>query len=367
MDQRKAETESATSIPCSVSFRFLGCLAVAFLLGCAGFGLVQNFSSQQPLSFSTPALIGFVLSILISGASIVLAISAIMLGKFSEQAMIKRSDESIRLQNEVFQKTTDALQRIESSTGITERRIEDMISGRAGDLSEKIVHIASEKKEARGQLNPKDLEEMIKQSLLQGLKEEGIVTRARYTPEDMAKMKEKEEKAREEQQKKIDLYQEQHMATLRAFAARDGLTALKMGHGTADKQGDDLFDGIFRRDDGERIAITTFSSAHDPAGIRMFTEHSLLEIRNGTVAQVYTILFQQDDAQQKAYSDMVSVAAPELTARTALVICSLDEIEKAIAELDISNKALQAPSGIAPSAAPAAPDADVNCDTKSHK
>jgi len=87
-----------------ISLRLLGGLAIAFLLGYAAYGLVQNILAVGTLSFSTPELINFVLSVLLSGASIFLAIAAITLGKFSEQAMIQRSDESIRLQTEVFQK-----------------------------------------------------------------------------------------------------------------------------------------------------------------------------------------------------------------------------------------------------------------------
>ncbi len=112
------EDSIATQVPKSytVSIKLLGGLLIAYLLGLATHLLARNFFSGQPLTFSTPELINFVLSVLLSGASIFLAIAAIALGRFSEQAIIDRSDESIRLQNAVFQKTTDALQRIESST-----------------------------------------------------------------------------------------------------------------------------------------------------------------------------------------------------------------------------------------------------------
>ena len=133
----------------SISFKIIGIVFIAFLLGFAAFGLLNNFSEGGTINFTTIGLIGFVLTIILSGSSIVLAISAILLGKFSEQAMIQRSDDSIRIQNEVFQKTTDALQRIESSTGVTEKRIEDIISGRVGDISYKIAEIATESQKGK--------------------------------------------------------------------------------------------------------------------------------------------------------------------------------------------------------------------------
>src|SRR5262249_30079304 len=156
--------------------KLLGGFLIAYLLGLVTHLLARNFFSGQPLTFSTPELINFVLSVLLSGASIFLAIAAIALGRFSEQAIIDRSDESIRLQNEVFQKTTDALQRIESSTGVTEKRIEDIISGRVGDLSQRAARIATEAPDAKG----KNMEELIRKSLYEALREEGMLPRQRF-------------------------------------------------------------------------------------------------------------------------------------------------------------------------------------------
>ena len=106
-----------------ISLKLLSGLLVAFLAGYFTSNVIANANAVNVYTFSTPDLINFILSVLLSGASIILAISAISLGKVSEQAMIQRSDESIRLQNEVFLKTTEALQRIESSTGVTENEL----------------------------------------------------------------------------------------------------------------------------------------------------------------------------------------------------------------------------------------------------
>lgn len=352
MAQKTSIPTDSKEVVTSISFRLLGLFIVAFLLGCATFGLYQNVSGQQPLSFSTPALIGFVLSVLISGASIVLAVAAIMLGKFSEHAMITRSDASIRLQNEVFQKTTDALQRIESSTGVTEKRLEDIIAGRVGDLSEKIANIASGKKEAMGQLDRSEIENLIKETLLQGLKEGGMVGGRHIDPEESARAHARRAEKKEESRKRDTLYQERHVELLRAFSARDGLVALKMGHGSVEAKGEHLFDGIFSRKDGQKVAVTSFSTNHSSEGIREFAEHSLLEIRNGLVAVSYIVLFEENDAQQKVHSGIVAIAAPELAERMPLLVLSPDKIGATVNDLDISVKALQATPETAPSAAP---------------
>jgi len=128
----------------TISYKHVGIIVFSFSLGLIGALLISNSQSASTTSFSTTELIGFVMSVILSGASIVLAISAIALGRSSERAVIDRSDESIRLQNEVFVRTNEALQRIEASTGVTEKRIEDIITGRVGDISQKIAGLASE-------------------------------------------------------------------------------------------------------------------------------------------------------------------------------------------------------------------------------
>ena len=164
-----------------ISYKQLGLIIIAFSFGIIATLLFINSEESNTTQFSTTELIIFSLTIILAGASIVLAIAAIALGKSSEQAVIQRSDESIRLQNEVFQKTTDALQRIESSTGVTEKRIEDIISGRVGDLSHKIVEIATEKQKEQAPLSAEEVEKMIRKNLSQSLYQGGIIERSPLT------------------------------------------------------------------------------------------------------------------------------------------------------------------------------------------
>lgn len=125
--------------PTTIRVSVIVTTAVAFTIGILTTLLLLRIIQPLPEFFSASSLIVFIFGIALSAAAIVLSVAAISLGKASEQAMIERSDESIRLQNEVFARTTDALQRIKSSTGVTEKRIEDIISGRAGAISDRIV------------------------------------------------------------------------------------------------------------------------------------------------------------------------------------------------------------------------------------
>src|ERR1044071_904340 len=94
-----------------ISYWTLGTHTFTFLLGIIIAFMAQNLLQSETITFSTTSLISFLFGIALSAASTILAIAAISLGKASERVMIERSDASIRLQNEVFLKTTQALAR----------------------------------------------------------------------------------------------------------------------------------------------------------------------------------------------------------------------------------------------------------------
>lgn len=318
----------------SITFKQLGVLILAFSLGIIAAILFSNASVSSPTTFSTTQLIGFVLTVILSGASIVLAISAISLGKSSEQSVIQRSDESIRLQNEVFQKTTDALQRIESSTGVTEKRIEDIISGRVVDLSQKIAQIATEKQEGPSGLNAEEIEEMIKKSLYQSLREEGIM-RMRTAPDE--ERRHVEEERMKERQQKISEYEILHNRLLVALSSREDLTALKMGKGNLTASGDDLFDGIYLSKDEKRIGVIDFADHHQVDSVRGMTNTALHELQRGRVAQVHIVLFGSIKSFEEAFADTIALTAKELKSRISITICPPDKIEEIAAALATGN------------------------------
>jgi hypothetical protein len=308
----------------TVSLRILGGLAVAFLLGIAAYGLAQNVAAGASITLTTTELVNFVLAVLLSGASIFLAMTAIELGRFSEHAIVERSDQSIRLQNEVFQKTTDALQRIESSTGVTEKRIEDIISGRVGDLSQKIAKIATEHQEGEQKLGSQEVADLVKRSIYQTLIEEGAFT-GRSSIEQETRRADAEAR-RAAQKAEFDA-----MTTrlLQALSARDDLAAMKMGRGNPDSQGDDMYDGIYMSKDGRRLGVIDFVNRHNPDFIRKAITAALLDLKSGNVTDLWIVIYDGDETRQKVFADTLSIVSPELRARVSLSVCQQDKIEEA--------------------------------------
>ena len=326
--------ESKASNGAVISFRLLGGLIIAFLLGCAAYGLAKNAVVGAPLTFPTPDLITFVLSVLLSGASMFLAIAAIALGRFSEQAIVQRSDESIRLQNEVFQKTTDALQRIESSTGVTEKRIEDIISGRVGDLSQKIAKIATEQQEGERKLGPNEIADLVKQSIYQSLGEQGLSSQRSSFEEERRRMKEAEElKAKQKAE-----YEGQTNRLLRTLSSRDDLKAMKMGRGAVDAQGDGMYDGIYVTKDGKRLGVIDFTNRHSPDLLQRGITAALRDLATGNVTHLWIVVYDGDEIRQKAFTDAMAIVAPELRAKVTLTLCPNDKIEEIATSFQIANK-----------------------------
>lgn len=312
-----------------VSLKLLGGIILAFIAGYFVHNLLINTNSIDIYSFSTPDLINLILSVLLSGASIVLAISAISLGKFSEQAMTQRSDESIRLQNEVFLKTTDALQRIESSTGVTEKRIEDIISGRVvGDLSQQIARIATESSEKEGALQPKEIEDLIRKTLRNSLeKSEPSLQISNETNQAQLELKKQKEAE--------DKYIENHKALETQLTKRDDLRALKLGMGSPGKSGYDLFDSVFVNKNGKKIGISDFSETFRPEGFRLVVINSLKELQLNTVDFVQLVIYQPKESFEKIYKEIESITSAELKTKIALSIAHPEQIEDFVKSLPI--------------------------------
>jgi hypothetical protein len=307
----------------AISINLLGGLLIAFLAGYFVHNFLINSEGTDIYSFTTPDLINFILSVILSGASIVLAISAISLGKFSEQAMTQRSDESIRLQNEIFLKTTDALQRIESSTGVTEKRIEDIISGRVGDLSQKIVRIATESGEKEGSLQPKEIEDLIRKTLLQSLNKNQSV-------ENTGIQHEKEQQ--DEEQRK---YFEYHDNLETCLTQREDLRALKLGQGHPGESGLDIFDSVFVTKEGKKIAIIDFNPAFSKTIFRSVLQKVSKEIQKDTVNFVYLLVFQPSEDFVNIFDEFVSIIDDEIKTRVSFSTCPPDKIETFVKSLTI--------------------------------
>jgi hypothetical protein len=304
--------------PAGISYKLLGALVITFIAGLVVDQISRNVLQAEQIQFSTLSLIAFLFSIILSGASIVLAISAIMLGKNSEIAMIQRTDESIRLQNEVFAKTTDALQRILSSTGVTEKRLEDIISGRVGVISQKIAEIADRGSTAK---DTKQLVKEIQESILRQL-----------SPETVSPQVDEEVRRLLEQSKSYEVF---HSRVLSVFANQHGFTAHKLGSGKFEGETDQLFDAIYMIGD-KRIGVSALSESH----LKTVFEGSYLDriahcIHIGSINSAYLVADASREAQhelQERIRIKIETIDTSMIDRIYLISSPVNELEKAISE-----------------------------------
>jgi uncharacterized protein (DUF1778 family) len=327
--------------PWTITYKQIGVIILSFSLGLISALLLQNAGTTQASTFTTTELIGFVLSVIVSGASMVLAVAAIALGRSSEQAVITRSDESIRLQNEVFTKTTEALQRIEASTGVTEKRIEDIIAGRVGDISHQIAQMASK----GGKQSPKDLQELeenIRRSLLSSIRDDDKVDRRHAFIEKRQRDEaEKAEKARLEQELE-DTYQAAHQKTLLNFGNKKGVTINKLEHGSPSKSGEDLFDGLFTYQE-RSLGVSTFRPDSSEDMLKIFILNASSELAKNTIDELYIVAFtdNNDSGTPKVLDEAVMSVSAEIKERIHILPSDIESAAKVIADIKLSNKAQQ--------------------------
>jgi len=314
--------EKETSKPYTIKVGTLALIIGMFIIGFVSAIIVTNQNSNEEVHFSTLELVNFVISILLSCSSLVLAILAINLGKSSEKMMVDRSDESIKLQNEVFSKTIEALGRIESSTGVTEKRIEDIISGRAGDiadrlLSDKIVH--------KG--NRQQLEEEIRASLRAELSQNNRLERQ--------KKEEEQKKQKDEAWKNYTNYKEKIMIS---FANLENVKALRISDGSFTAENEDLLDGLFEKEN-EKIGVCTFSGNKAISTTFLidkldeFINNLAIEITKETFNKVY-LVFDEDTETTEKYKITLErikkLMKPEIADSINLIISKPEELRNNI-------------------------------------
>ncbi len=304
----------------NISYKQLGVIIASFSLGLIVALLVSNTQTGSQTNFTTTELIGFVMSVILSGASIVLAISAIALGKVSEQSVIERSDESIRLQNEVFVKTTEALQRIEASTGVTEKRIEDIISGRVGDISHHVAEIASRHSKQSPKAT-KELEETIRRSLMQQIKQNnGNDRKERYKLE-----KEAEELVESK-------YQENHDKVLLGVGNLENIKINKVGHGTIGAEDGNVFDGLFEKEE-TTYAVSTFRPDISISSLQNFMTTVVEEGFKKDISKIFLVLFQDDTSQEgvvEKLEETKKLLKEEASSKLQFIECPYDKIEEIV-------------------------------------
>ncbi len=304
----------------------------SILLGALSFtgGVVTVLITMKALgtgevTFSVTGIVSFLFGIALASASIVLAIAAISLGRTSERTMVERSDESIRLQNEVFLKTTEALGRIESSTGITEKRIEDIIAGRAGAIAERLVE-----HRRIGARSREDIEREIRQSVRAALPDH---------------LRQEPDPKREELDAKINEawgnYLKFRQNILFHMSDHPSTKTRKIGFGNFNTSGDDLADGVFETPSGG-IAVYTFATEPllgDRFGAKgefgNFIYSVLADLESDTFHRAFVVFdgnLDPDSPFTKQIQSQFSVAKNELVGRVDVVSGELPEVMETLSK-----------------------------------
>jgi len=317
--------KASTAIPLSA----IVIAVIAFVIGILVTLLFLRILQPLPESFSASGLITLIFGIALSAAAIVLAVVAISLGKASEQAMIERSDDSIRLQNEVFVRTTDALQRIESSTGVTEKRIEDIISGRVGAISERIVDRLVDDRGIRTK-SRKDIEKEVRESVLQGVSRTTIEPFERRSDELSAK--------RDEARTRYDDF---NNTILLVATNIPDVETVKIGRGLFDTQGFDLADGVFEKGN-QIVAVCTFSSDElledkywGDGAFQRFLLTMGKEIFASTFTKVLLVFEPALKTESKfvgAFEEFKKIVRPEITSAFLLMSGESEDVKKSLIE-----------------------------------
>lgn len=167
MTDKEEKSRSVNSLP----IWLLITVAVAFTVGLVSGMVIINLTTSHGTTVSTTAIISFTFTVALGAAAIILAAITIVLSRSAEDSLIRRSDEGIRLQNDVFVRTTEVLSTIQASTGVTEKRLEDIISGRTGVIAQEVFDRSFPKGETSLSL---EAEERLKNSLADSLKQELI-------------------------------------------------------------------------------------------------------------------------------------------------------------------------------------------------
>lgn len=300
----------------SISYKLLSTIIISFILGIITVLIIENYLLSEKVEFDTLGLLGFVFSIIFAGASIVLAITAISLGRSSEMAMINRSEKSIELQNEVYIKTTETLKKIESSTGVTEKRIEDIIAGRVGDIASKLVDdkiVVGKDKEI--------LEKELRRSL------------SKEITEEEKKEREEENRRRDELLKQYDAYQESVLINLTNL---ENSKTLRIGDGSLKEKGVKLLDGLFNINNS-KVGICIFYS--DPffnrvyGSVDKFINQVAEELAKNTFERIYLIFNEPSEISEKfsvEIEKIKNILKQEIASKIFLISGSPEEVVKEI-------------------------------------
>ncbi len=265
-------------------------IVIAFVLGLGVAFILQNIIAKEHIIFSTLDIINMFLSFILSGGSIVLAITAIVLSKNSERVITDRSDASIKMQHEIYTQTIQALKRIESSTGVTEKRIEDLMNKQATNI---VRNVFPDEKSLSG-LNR---EQMIKELERNISKDSSTISLEEEFPE-----------VKSTKRLKYEAYQD---SVLEGIAHTKGMEVIKKGNGYLGTKGEDLVDGVFKLEE-IKFSVSTFFGS-DTYNFNAYIFDIARELHNGTFDQSFFV-FDQLSAKQEEFEKIIKESSELISA-----------------------------------------------------
>lgn len=211
--------------------------------------LAANLFGRHDISMTTASLISFVFTVALGGASVVLAIVAIFLSNQAEEALTRRNDEGIRLQTDIFTRTNEVLSTIQTSTGLTERRIEDIASGRANVIAQEVLEKSAERKKRR--LSEEEFDEL-RQDLASSLQAE-FGTLFEGSAEDLSERLDELESRQAKRNELSAHWREYKDAVIQALLV-EGAELVHAGQGLYGSSSPDFWDAIVSVD-GQRVGL----------------------------------------------------------------------------------------------------------------
>ena len=296
----------------SIHYSYLIVFMLAFVLGITSILIAKNYLQSEIINLSTLDLLNFVFSIVLSASAIVLSITAIILSKNSEQSISRQNNESKNLQNEIFSHTIEVLSKIQSSSGITEKRIDD-ISKRIDDIPRRT-----------GGGREKEIKEIIRRTFL---------------PANSQLDKLKEKRKEEEDDEKEAAFKNEIML---GIANTERVIVEKIGEGDFDGSGKELVDGLFSIDT-KKFSVSTFCINENDSAFDIFDQdiyrdyflNLLKEISSGTFFKSFLVFnkkVKEDPRFVELYKKTTSLLKDEIKDKLIIVSGRPEEIIKEIIE-----------------------------------
>ena len=111
---------------------------------------------------------------------------------------------------------------------------------------------------------------------------------------------------------------------------------MKMGRGNVYKQGDEVFDGIYKRNDGKRIGFLDFAIYHPIEYLHNSILESLKELDIGNFEKVFIVIYEENKPFKDEFDNQTKFINSKLKSNISFTLCKPDKIEEVAEKLKIN-------------------------------